>query len=318
MGLTRSAWTAIVRYLQVPHFSHTKRLHLTLQKEFPVIYQEGGLEPQLPLTVHLWVSGTPDEPLERLDWSRCLGCGEQDSMRYCERRDINQCQECGTEQIYHPDVNYKRDSRKLVMARQFSREFYKRGVHFRFWLRRLQGKENHHVPFAVMEEIRQLFVHDNQREVHYWNVRDALKRLGHSQYYDNTISIMARLRGTPLAWLTPNQEQLLEQMFMTLQKPFEELEGQRVNMLSYPYVIRKLCEIRGWWKMAKVIPTLKSPGRIIMQDMAWRKICMVSGWPFMPTPLWTAQETRSPNHTLYGVGRASVNAALLSRPPGTW
>lgn len=294
--------------LQVPHFSHTKRLQLTLEKHLPVIYQPGGWEPQLPIDIVLWSLEKPIPPWERIDWSRCLHCGEQDSIAYVERRDVNQCQECGAEQTYNPPVLYRRDSRRLVVSRSFSPDFQKRSVHFRFWLRRLQGKERHRVPFGVIENIRQLLVRDNQHEVHYWNVRDALKRLGCSQYYDHTISIMSQLRGTPLALLTANQERLLEEMFLQLRIPFLQLEGDRVNMLSYPYVIKKLCEIRGWWKMARVIPTLKSHTRIVMQDLCWRKICAAAHWPFIPTPLWTAQETRSPNHTVHGAARANGTA----------
>jgi hypothetical protein len=186
------------------------------------------------------------------------------------------------------------------MAREFSANFLKRVVHFRYWLRRLQGKERNAVPYHVIVQIRELLAHDNIREIHYWNVRSCLKRLNLPQYYDNTISIMARLRGCPLAILTPQQEKVLEDMFLQLQEPFQQMEGMRVNMLFYPYVIRKLCEIRGWWTMARVIPTLKSHQRIMGQDMAWRRICEWRGWPFTATPLWTAQDIHYPNHVVRG------------------
>jgi hypothetical protein len=45
--------------------------------------------------------------------------------------------------------------------------------------------------------------------------------------------------------------------------------------------------------MARIIPTLKSGLRIMMQDDLWRKICEYNGWRFIPTPQWTSLETHS-------------------------
>jgi hypothetical protein len=202
---------------------------------------------------------------------------------------------CGHDEMYVAPENYIRSSRKTLVARTYSPECYKRLVHYKFWIKRLQGKEQNKVTTTMIEEIKNLMIKDNYQGVHYWNTRNAMKRLGYSLYYDNTIYIMSRIRGTPLVQLSKKQETILIQMFLNLQHAFLQVSHGRANMLSYPYIIKKICEIKKWNNMARVIPTLKSHLRIHIQDELWKKVCVQMGWPFIPTERWTLLETRAPN-----------------------
>ena len=275
----------------MPHFSHTKKLNLIHEPKLPIIYGP-NLLPVLPPADSFLITGLPTEPAVRIATHVCPQCFEED-MRVDTKMDIKVCAICGCHEIRDESFHYKLKSRQQTMARKLSSDFYKRVVHFRFWLKRLQGKERNNVTADDIQQVKQLLIKDNVRGVHYWNVRSCLQRLKMQRHYSHCVFIMSEIRGKPLVILTRNQEQVLVEMFMKLQEPFANLVNYRVNMLSYPYVLKKLCELKGWFNMARVIPTLKSGGRILMQDELWRRICESAGWRFIPTPQWSSLETRS-------------------------
>lgn len=291
MGINADCWTQIKQHLCIPHFSHTKKLSLTHEKCIPVIFTD---EYMPVLTCTFYAAKTVlyiEKECVILNAQLCPNCLEED-LRYDERTDLRICAYCGDQSIPKDHSSYTRKSRKLLMARGISTNFYKRVVHFKFWLKRLQGKEKHQVTEDVIVQVRDLLHKENCRGIHYWNVRNSLKKLGLQKHYRHVVYIMSRIRGKPLVLLTRNQEEILVNMFMQIQDVFISLANMRVNMLSYPYVIKKLCEIKGWFTMAKIIPTLKSHSRIIIQDDHWRQICVGRGWRFIPTAQWTNLETR--------------------------
>jgi hypothetical protein len=278
----------------VPHFSHTKRLNLIHEPTLPVIYGD-FLLPVVPRVDPLFTYGMPAEPSVRLATHLCPKCYEED-MRIDSKMALKVCALCGFTEIYDEQFHYTLKSRKMYMARKLSNDFYKRVVHFRFWLKRIQGKEKHNVSGEVINQVKKLLVKENVQGIHYWNVRSCLQRLGMKQHYSHCVYIMSQIRGCPLVMMTKNQERVLVEMFIRIQQSFSCLESYRVNMLSYPYVIKKLCELKGWFNMARAIPTLKSESRLLMQDELWRKICIQSDWRFIPTPQWSILETRAPNN----------------------
>jgi ribosomal protein S27E len=296
MGVSHVAWTSIRHVLKVPHFSFTKRLNLVYEEQLPTIFSESEIVPKLD-TSGFFVYVEPDGIPQRMFYTMCTQCYETE-LRYNQQIDAIKCVYCGHEMVYEHPFDYVRQTRKLLMARKFSTSFYKRVVHFKFWLKRLQGKEKNKVTQQVIDDVQQLLEKNNYKVIHYWIIRNALKRLHYEEFYDNAIFILSKIRGTPLVNLTRNQENILVEMFMSLEHVFITLKNQRVNMLSYPYVIKKLCELKGWFTMAKIIPTLKSHVRIVIQDELWRKICLSRKWNFISTAQWTSLETRAPNGKL--------------------
>lgn len=293
MGVTKHLWNLVKEVLCVPHFSHTKRLDLIHEPNIPIIYSESFLLPRIEVD-NMIFRGVPPLESHRMFHNMCSGCCEY-ALSYHIHQDCLKCEFCGNEELYDPPMNFTRSSRRTLMPRRFSGDFYKRLVHFKFWLKRLQGKEKNRVTASMIEDVRKLLYKDNCSQIHYWVIRNALKRLGYHDYYDNAVYIMSKIRGTPLVNLTKPQEDCLVEMFLELKDDFTILSRKRVNMLSYPYLIKKFCEIRGWKNMAKIIPTLKSNSRIAMQDDLWKTICRVRNWPFIPTVQWTSLETRAPN-----------------------
>lgn len=234
-----------------------------------------------------------NESCSRFYPGRCKRCLSEDDMRYDQKLDVMICMYCGLTSTYTEIFHYVKSNRRKNMCRKFSVDFDKRVVHFRYWLRRLQGKEKNKVTKEIIDHVKNYFKRTNISAVHYWTVRNALKTLGYQNYYYNTVSIMTSIRGKPLFSLSRKHEGELVYMFMQLQDVFSLLKTKRINMLSYPYVIQKLCELKGWKKMARTVPTLKSHNRIMTQNSLWKYICKVKQWNFIPTAPWSSQETRS-------------------------
>jgi len=291
IGLTKKHWQGVVLVLKVPHFSHTKKLDLIHEPRIPVIYGK-HLLPVVSCYDPLFTTGLPTEPTVRIAVHLCSQCFEED-MRIDSKMDLMVCAYCGFHEINSENTCYIPKSRKLHNARKLSGDFYKRVVHFKFWIKRIQGKEKHRVTMDEIKMVHQLLVKDNMSGVHYWNIRSCLQRLGLQRHYNHCVYIMSQIRGRPLVSMTRTQEQTLIEMFTSLQDSFLSLQHSRVNMLCYPFVLKKLCELKGWFNMARIIPTLKSNVRITMQDELWRKICDHKKWRFIPTPQWSALETRS-------------------------
>lgn len=271
----------MVELLRVPHFSHTKKLNLVHEKCLPLIYSRAGLQPKVNAFHFLREDPRPCNA-RRVAHHVCPQCVEEVYL-YNERRGVVVCAHCGYEEAYEPSYGYKQSSRRKVMPRYYSSDFYKRVVHFRYWLYRLQAKEKNNVTSEDLRTVREYLEKEHRQCIDYDLVKTVLKKTRLQKHYDHVVFIMNELRGKPLVLLTTNQEQVLISLFLELQPVFGAISNRRVNMLSYPYVIRKLCELKGWTAMARVIPTLKSHSRLFQQDELWREICRTKGWTFRPT-----------------------------------
>jgi hypothetical protein len=170
--------------------------------------------------------------------------------------------------------------------RRVSQYIYKRCNHFKFWLSRVQGKETTGVKQGVVEAVRQelakerIFTGDPR--VTHDKVRAMLKKLRLTKYYNNAWLITSHLSGTKAPQLTPLQEEKLLSLFHAVQEPFSRhCPPDRVNMLSYSYLLRKMTEALGWHELSWVFPLLKSRQKVYQQDRVWERICADINLPFI-------------------------------------
>lgn len=240
------------------------------------------------------VASTQNKKLNVWQCSRCFS--DSDTLLDL-RQDLLVCQHCGSTTIPASSEQFVRSSRQLYRPRKYSDSFYKRETHFRNWLARLQGKERRRVPGEVIDRVRACMDADNIRQTNYWVIRGILHRLKLTQYYANVNQIGNLIRGHPAFQLSPAHEKRLIDQFLSLREVYEQISSDRVNMLHYPYVIRKLCEQMGWLRMAAAIPLLKSPSRIQVLDTLWKRICHIKGWTFRATAPHSRLDTRNPYST---------------------
>lgn len=300
-------WTEkITRLFQIPNYRHTKRLDLLNAKQIPCIFKEENIVPSLVLEFPVWWNQPyVYETTEQKMWTGlCEQCYEP-FLRLDTRLDMLVCQHCGKEHIPPERDFFSLASRHQVVARKPSSvNQYKRSVFFKLWLKRLQGKEFNHVTRENIEDVRSLLKKEGIRGLHYLAVKKAMRQLGLTHLYRHTTYIMMNLRGVPLVHLTPNQETILIKLFMEIQQVFYDLPHCRVNMLSYPYLIKKFCELKHWTAMARVIPILKSYGRVVAMDFIWKEICRLKKWTFTATTQYSYLDDRQEAQTKPSTGHA--------------
>lgn len=274
-------WFSIVSLLRVPHFSFINRMGLQHEDSFPLILGT-IVQPKLSLTGSMYLHHDPRPcHVQPINYSVCSTCYE-DMFHHNERLGMIVCGHCGDQKPFQESFHYKPFSRARVLPRQMSDDFYKRTIYFREWLKRLQAKERCVVTTDQIELIKTAL---ENRAVNYWTIKKALKQLRLQRFYDHIIFILKLIRGRPLFLMSCQQEDILVRMFYCIRDSFLSLAEKRTNMFSYPYLIAKFCELNQWFKVAKIIPLLKSPSRIKKQDELWYIICQQTGWTFTPTPL---------------------------------
>ena len=188
------------------------------------------------------------------------------------------CVECGTtkKQIESYSFHDQNDS----MA-------YKRSNHLVECLNALQAKEGTTVPQEVIDAVRAEFKKHritSTSDIKPPKVKQFLKKLGYSAYYDNIYSITNVITGLPTLKLSPGLEKKFRDMFVEIQEPFERHKPpHRKNFLSYNYVLYKFSELLGEDELLPYFSLLKCRNNLHAQDMIWKGICDDLKWEFIRT-----------------------------------
>jgi hypothetical protein len=293
LRISNQVWTDITNCLTIPHYSHTKRVGLSLEQELPIIL--GFCVTPVISSFQIYKEKIPQE-INRIYHDMCYSCYEE-SIVLNDRLDILTCSYCGATSIAITHWDHVRETRTIIKCRKYNPGFYKRISHFKQWMYRFQGKERNKVTSEVITKVKSFLQQENTKGVSFWTIKNALRRLHLQRFYGNTGYIMKEIRGYPVFEMSSGQQEELVQMFISLSCVYENVVNiqtkYRVNMLSYPYIIRKLCELKKWNKVAKVIPFLKSYSSIINQDHIWCLVCKQKGWVFTPTRPWLDIDHRS-------------------------
>ena len=190
------------------------------------------------------------------------------------------CDKCGEVQPYIETYSQKEDVEGSGMA-------YKRINHLTECLNALQGKEGTTVPDEVIEKVRAEFKKNrisSTSEIKPSKVKQYLKKLGYSAYYENIHTIANTISGMPTLKLSPALEKKLKDMFHLIQDPFYKHKSpKRKNFLSYNYVLYKFCELLGEDELLVHFPLLKCQKNLHIQDTIWKKICDELSWEYICT-----------------------------------
>ena len=194
------------------------------------------------------------------------------------------CPRCGSEEysLVVSDFPSFRDPPK-----ERNNYAYKKINHLNEILNQFQAKESTIIPEEVMNEVilelkkrRVANVADLSEE----DIRQILKKLGRSKYYEHRTHILSRLNGNPPPTITPEIEEKIRAMFQEIQAPFLlYCPDDRTNFLSYSYILYKFFELLELDEYKVFFPLLKSRDRLISHDIIWRKICQYLSWEFIPS-----------------------------------
>jgi hypothetical protein len=216
----------------------------------------------------------------------------KDTTEHCERCNIAReesseegilvCTKCGSEEymLVVSDFPSFRDPPK-----ERNNYAYKKINHLNEILNQFQAKESTIIPDEVMHEVvmeikkRRI---QNVAELTEVAMREILKKLNRSKYYEHATHILSRLNGNPPPTITPEIEEKIRAMFQEIQAPFLlYCPDDRTNFLSYSYILYKFFELLELDEYKIYFPLLKSRDRLIAHDIIWEKICEYLRWEFI-------------------------------------
>jgi len=217
---------------------------------------------------------------------------KQAITEHCERCNISReevsdegilvCPTCGSEEymLVVSDFPSFRDPPK-----ERNNYAYKKINHLNEILNQFQAKESTIIPNEVMNEViceikkRRI---QNVAELTEKDMREILKKLNRSKYYEHATHIISRLNGNPPPTITPEIEEKIRAMFQEIQAPFLiYCPDDRTNFLSYSYILYKFFELLELDEYKVYFPLLKSRDRLIAHDTIWQKICDYLKWEFI-------------------------------------
>ena len=164
---------------------------------------------------------------------------------------------------------------------------YKRINHFREWISQIQGKESTDIPNEVFEKILNELKKEKITDTTKLNpkfMRTILKKLRTHKYYEHTAYIINRINGIPPPQFSPELEQNLSNMFMQTQPLFiKYAPANRLNFISYSYILHKFFSILDMPEYLALFPLLKSRQKIAQNEEVFKKICKELKWTWIPS-----------------------------------
>ena len=219
------------------------------------------------------------EATQRLT-EHCIACNV--AREEISSEGILVCPKCGSEEyaLVVSDFPSFRDPPK-----ERNNYAYKKINHLNEILNQFQAKESTIIPEDVMNEvileIRKRRI-TNIADLTEEDIRQILKKLNRSKYYEHRAHILSRLNGNPPPTITPEIEEKIRAMFQEIQAPFLlYCPDDRTNFLSYSYILYKFFELLELDEYKAFFPLLKSRDRLIAHDNIWKKICDYLNWEFI-------------------------------------
>ena len=194
------------------------------------------------------------------------------------------CPKCGNEEKILVDCDtpsYKEPPRELTYFA------YKKINHANEWLSQFQAKESTDISEAIFENIinelkKESYINLKQLSVE--KVRDILKKLDLTKYYEHCHYITNRITGKPAPVITGDLEDKVRNMFKEIQGPWMKYcPSDRSNFFSYPYIFYKFFQLLDKDEYLPYCRLLKSREKLQEHDEVWKKICIDLKWQYIPT-----------------------------------
>lgn len=182
------------------------------------------------------------------------------------------CPSCAMSKNYQDTDNSYREG----MQPATTTYLYKKTNHFKDHLKRAQGRESTEIPQSVLESVRTEL---NKRTkdhsiISVEEIRSVLKRLKLAHLYNHTVLLWSKVTGQSPPSMSDTQEAELMYLFSLLVPIWDNVKpSDRNNMLSYPYLLNKFCNILGYTDLAEHFNLLKSKDKLSQQDGMWEDIC---------------------------------------------
>ncbi len=194
------------------------------------------------------------------------------------------CNNCGmTERII---VDSDKQSHKEP-PKEMTSFSYKRINHLNEILSQFQAKETTEIPDAVYDkillELKKERI-DNMTLLTKEKLREILKKIDETDYYEHIPYIINQLNGLPPPVISPEIEEIIRGLFLQAQHPFNtHCPDARKNFLTYGYTLYKLFELLELDEYLPNFKFLKDRKKLYEQEQIWKKICQELKWEFIPS-----------------------------------
>ena len=212
----------------------------------------------------------------------CILCNERRIFE--QKRGFYICPKCGCIEkilIDNSTPSYKEPPREITYFA------YKKINHANEFLSQFQAKESTEIDNSVYEAIINEL--KKERITNYDNItsnkiREILKKLELTKYYEHGHYITNRLSGKPAPILNSILEEKLRNMFKQVQGPWiKYCPSERANFFSYPYIFFKFFQLLDEDKYLPYCRLLKSREKLHEHDEVWKLICKDLNWQYIPT-----------------------------------
>lgn len=264
-----------------PNRTKTPRVASEITVELDGMRRDKALEKYLSIVEPTAIKSgiMPGSGIES-DYGCCPVCDNE--MCFAQNEALLNCSKCGFQDFILIDSekpSYKEPPREI------SYFAYKKINHLNEWLAQFQAKETTEIPQEIFEQIQNELKKEritDTSKLKPSKLREILKKLKLSKYYEHVAHIMNRLNGVQAPVLSREVEDKLRFMFREIQPSFiKHCPKGRSNFLSYSYVLYKFCQLLELDEFLPCFPLLKSREKLYMQDKIWQCICEDMGWEFI-------------------------------------
>lgn len=233
----------------------------------------------LSITENKYVNHIGDEFTDEI----CKNCKEE-NMTILQYEALSICIKCG-----HQEVLLAEQNRPIMIhdKKDNMHYSYKRINHFREWCNQVQGKESTDIPNEIfekiLEELKKEKITDTTKLTPKY-MRSILKKIRTHKYYEHSAYIINRINGVTPPQFSPELEQKLANMFMQTQPLFiKYAPANRLNFISYSYILHKFFLILDMPEYLPLFPLLKSRQKIAQNEETMKKICQQLDWKWIPS-----------------------------------
>jgi ribosomal protein S27E len=213
----------------------------------------------------------------------CRNCNNEQRI-FHSGYSIMICPSCGQEEklLVETDTpSYKEPPREMTYFA------YKKINHFNEWLSQFQAKESTDISDEIFEKIEAELKKERYLDIKNLTaskVRDILKKLNQTKYYEHCHYITNRITGRPAPEIDEELQEKLRNMFRQIQGPWmRHCPTDRSNFFSYPYIFYKFFQLLGRDEYLPNFRLLKSREKLQEHDIVWKKICDDLKWEFIKT-----------------------------------
>jgi hypothetical protein len=226
------------------------------------------------------------------------------------------CIDCGC-------IHIRYESLEVSDAEQTKRGQFDPISHCRLWLDRIQALDIVDISPDILDRFRALMARENIR--HYSRLscetlRGYVRTLGlESRYNDVVPLIRKKLTGIAPSPFSPAERAVILDDFRQIVEAFPQIESDKLNLLYYPFFIRKILERRFYDQPTRLkswidVIHLQNAPTLQRNDSLFREICQLLPHYYNPIPTLAhvetdaiAAEMRSHVGAADALARASAN-----------